>query len=218
MPRQVDHDVRRAQIADASLDVALAHGLAQVSVPRTARAAGVSVGLVQHYFPAKAGLLVAAFTRLTDRSDARIATIVARGEEQAETIRSMAADALRELLPLDPDRRREVIVRREFEVSALRDADLEEVAERSVARLRRRLADVVVNGLACGESSADADPDTVALDLLVAVEGVQGLTLHPAAADAAGVLEAALVRAFPGRCRRRDAVPSHRGRGAVTGG
>ena len=58
MPRHADHDARRRQLADAALHVALDQGLDRVSVPRIAAQAGVSVGLVQHYFPAKAALVV----------------------------------------------------------------------------------------------------------------------------------------------------------------
>ncbi|MFI9597115.1 TetR/AcrR family transcriptional regulator [Nonomuraea sp. NPDC052265] len=57
MPKQVDHAARRAEIAHAALRLCARDGLTGVSIGRVAQEAGVSKGLVQHYFPAKADLL-----------------------------------------------------------------------------------------------------------------------------------------------------------------
>ena len=57
MPRVVDHDERRRQIARVVSDIAAERGLSDVSFREVAGRAGVSVSLVQHYFGDKANLL-----------------------------------------------------------------------------------------------------------------------------------------------------------------
>ena len=67
MPKQVDHAERRATLARAALELCAREGLAAVTVGLVAQQAGVSKGLVQHYFPAKTDLLRA--TARTLRAD-----------------------------------------------------------------------------------------------------------------------------------------------------
>ena len=74
------------------LDIALTQGLDRVSVPRIAQRAGVSVGLVQHYFPAKAALVVTAYEALAARVEARAAkipSVVASNEEDTAMIKEL---------------------------------------------------------------------------------------------------------------------------------
>ena len=66
MPRVVDHEERRRQIATAVSDIAATRGLSDVSFREVAARAGVSVSLVQHYFGDKANLLM---TTLEIQSD-----------------------------------------------------------------------------------------------------------------------------------------------------
>ncbi|MGV7636496.1 TetR family transcriptional regulator, partial [Mycobacterium kansasii] len=53
MPRSVDHEERRAQLADALARVAARDGLHAVSMRSVAAEAGVSLRLVQYYFTSK---------------------------------------------------------------------------------------------------------------------------------------------------------------------
>ncbi|MGH3910171.1 MAG: TetR/AcrR family transcriptional regulator, partial [Pseudonocardiaceae bacterium] len=53
MPKRVDHRARRTQIADALMRVAATKGLQAVSLRHVAHEAGVSAGMVQHYFRTK---------------------------------------------------------------------------------------------------------------------------------------------------------------------
>ncbi|BDH55508.1 transcriptional regulator [Tsukamurella sp. PLM1] len=71
MPRSVDHDERRAQIADALARVAARDGLHAVSMRSVAAEAGVSLRLVQYYFTSKQQLLVGALRRLEEQSNER---------------------------------------------------------------------------------------------------------------------------------------------------
>lgn len=57
MPRIVDHDQRRREIAFGVLQVMAERGLAAVTLRSVAAAAGVSMGRIQHYFATKDDLL-----------------------------------------------------------------------------------------------------------------------------------------------------------------
>lgn len=58
MPKIVDHDQRRWEIAQALWQVIYARGIDGVSFRAVAEAAGVSIGRVQHYFSSKDELVV----------------------------------------------------------------------------------------------------------------------------------------------------------------
>jgi TetR/AcrR family transcriptional regulator, transcriptional repressor of bet genes len=63
VPKKVDHEQRRNEIADAAGRLAAANGLAGVSFREVAAEAGMSVANVQHYFGSKHDLLVGALDR-----------------------------------------------------------------------------------------------------------------------------------------------------------
>ncbi len=69
MPRVVDHEERRRQIATAVSDIAATRGLSDVSFREVAAQAGVSVSLVQHYFGDKANLLMTTLEIQSDHDD-----------------------------------------------------------------------------------------------------------------------------------------------------
>ena len=71
MPKRVDHEERRRQIADALLRVAATRGLHATGMREVAAEAGVSLRLVQYYFGTKEELLLAAMQYLAVRFSAR---------------------------------------------------------------------------------------------------------------------------------------------------
>ncbi|MFD9607306.1 TetR/AcrR family transcriptional regulator [Streptomyces sp. NPDC059970] len=77
MPKRVDHEERRTQIADAFIRVAGRRGLHAVGMRDVAAEAGVSLRLVQYYFETKEKLLFYGVQHLTDRFTARVGTRLA---------------------------------------------------------------------------------------------------------------------------------------------
>ncbi|MDY7085578.1 MAG: TetR family transcriptional regulator C-terminal domain-containing protein [Actinomycetota bacterium] len=77
MPKIVDHEARRRLIADALIKVAAEQGLEAVSLRHVAAAAGVSVGMVQHYFHTKDEMMAFALAAVMDRTESRIRSAVA---------------------------------------------------------------------------------------------------------------------------------------------
>jgi TetR/AcrR family transcriptional regulator, transcriptional repressor of bet genes len=99
MPRQVDHDARRAELSLAVWRVVSEHGLDGLTLRSVAAAAGCTTGRVAHYFRDKQALLTHArdvmHRRMADRIDALPAQRDARASLRA---------VLLEGLPLDADR------------------------------------------------------------------------------------------------------------------
>ncbi|MEU5867600.1 TetR family transcriptional regulator [Nonomuraea sp. NPDC047529] len=87
MPKQVDHAARRAEIAHAALRLCAHDGLAGVSIGRVAQEAGVSKGLVQHYFPAKADLLRAGAHLLRQEIERHVRAALPDAGSPADTLR-----------------------------------------------------------------------------------------------------------------------------------
>src|SRR5690349_15790803 len=82
MPKHVDHEERRAQIADALIRVAGRRGLHAVGMRDVAAEAGVSLRLVQYYIETKEKLLFYGRQHLTHRFTARVgARLAAAGAD-----------------------------------------------------------------------------------------------------------------------------------------
>ena len=104
MPKKVDHESRRRLIADALMKVAAEQGLEAVSLRHVATAAGVSAGMVQHYFHTKDEMMAFAIAAVSERSEARgRAALAELGPDPAPRVllRTMIAT----LLPLDGEAR-----------------------------------------------------------------------------------------------------------------
>lgn len=172
MPRVADHDQRRAQIALAFQRLLAAEGFASVSFAKLAAEAGISVGLIQHYFPGKDVLLRFAYdeaaSRLTERVRLRVRNGAAAGLPIAELLR----DSLAELLPLDEQREIEYRVRQGLQAQAAHHPGLAEVAYRSGGEILRYVTTVVEDGVRCGEVEAGVDAVLAARLILATVQGL----------------------------------------------
>ncbi|MHA6800393.1 TetR/AcrR family transcriptional regulator [Bounagaea algeriensis] len=119
MPKLVDREAARREIAAALLSVLAEQGIDAVSVRTVATAAGRSPGAVQKYFATKDEMLAAALELYCERSGARI-DAVARDGDPVETVTALVAATL----PLDEPRRVDTLVLHEFALRAARDERL----------------------------------------------------------------------------------------------
>ncbi len=107
VPKRVDHEERRRQIADALLRTAATRGLHATGMREVAAEAGVSLRLVQYYFGTKEELLLAAMQHLAaqfgERAQARINRL--KETESPVSPRDVIAAILTEALPADNERR-----------------------------------------------------------------------------------------------------------------
>lgn len=75
MPKQIDHEIRKKQIAEATWRVILDKGMAGASVRNIAEEAGVSLGALRHYFTTQDELLVYAMRLVKEQATVRIKKI-----------------------------------------------------------------------------------------------------------------------------------------------
>jgi len=72
MPKIVDHDERRDQIALVACRVVAENGFDQATIVRIAREAGYTTGMVAHYFDTKQDIIIAALRLILRRIEERL--------------------------------------------------------------------------------------------------------------------------------------------------
>lgn len=100
VPRQVDHNKRRAEVVEIATDLIAEGGLDALTVRNVAKAAGYSTAIVSHYFADKRELLFHIYRAAVARAGARTAAILAADPCDLDG----CIDAL---LPLDDERCRD---------------------------------------------------------------------------------------------------------------
>ncbi|QTD39901.1 TetR/AcrR family transcriptional regulator [Sporosarcina sp. Te-1] len=106
MPKIINHDERKQQIAQAMWRVILDKGMEGATVRNIAEEAGLSLGALRHYFSTQDDLLVYAMTLVTERATARIEAVVKRNLPPRE----MVLAVLYEIVPLNEETRAEMQV------------------------------------------------------------------------------------------------------------
>jgi TetR/AcrR family transcriptional regulator, transcriptional repressor of bet genes len=73
MPKIVDHEQRRDEIALVACRVVAQYGFEQATIVRIARAAGCTTGMIAHYFDTKQDIIVASLRLILRRIEERLA-------------------------------------------------------------------------------------------------------------------------------------------------
>jgi TetR/AcrR family transcriptional repressor of bet genes len=97
MPKIVDHDERRDQIALVACRVVAENGFDQATIVRIAREAGYTTGMVAHYFDTKQDIIIAALRLILRRIEERLTK--PSGDAQTDLL-----TVLSEALPIDEQR------------------------------------------------------------------------------------------------------------------
>ncbi|HUJ06825.1 MAG TPA: TetR/AcrR family transcriptional regulator [Streptosporangiaceae bacterium] len=204
MPKRVDHEQRRRQIADALVRTAATRGLHATGMREVAAEAGVSLRLVQYYFGTKEGLLLAAMQRLAVQfSDRVVARIRMTETGSPASPRDVIAAILTEALPADDERRTFTIVYTAYLALSLTDPAL---AISPLARNSSVVSDVIAAQLraaqAAGDMPARLDPDLEAVILMTMSAGLGTGVLvgQSSAGQAQAVIDYHLRRLFPADC------------------
>lgn len=157
VPRLIDHDQRREELAQALWQVVTSKGIGAVSIREVAATAGVSAGSLRHLFPTREQLVIAAAEQMLRNVERRIRSL----PRDVPPLR-FAEDALAQTLPLDAERRIE------FAVNLALVA--EEPAVPALAGIRRQTYDDLrglcrlVVGILQPDDRAESGPDDVAGD------------------------------------------------------
>jgi AcrR family transcriptional regulator len=170
MPKLVDPDQRRSELAQAVWTVIRRDGLQRASVRNVAREAGLSMGSLRHYFASQSELLCFAMQLVGDRARARLAAL-----EPAADPRRRAEQLLGELVPLDDERRAESEVWLAFTGHALVDPAQRAIHQRIHDQLNGACATAVTILAAAGLTAEGLD---VALEASRLHALLDGLALH----------------------------------------
>ncbi len=202
MPKRVDHEERRRQIADALLRTAATRGLHATGMRDVAAEAGVSLRLVQYYFGTKEELLLFAMQQLAAQFSERALTRIRRTGETGgpASPRDIIAAILTEGLPADDERRTFTIIYTAYLALSLTNPAL---AIAPLVRNSSAVIDVVAAQLraaqAAGDTPAHLDPDTEAVSLLTMSAGLGTSVIvgYSSPEQAQAVIDYHLYRLFP---------------------
>ncbi len=214
MPKRVDHEERRRQIADALLRTAATRGLHATGMREVAAEAGVSLRLVQYYFGTKEELLLAGMQHLAAQFAARATARLRQAGTSGgpASPREVIAAILAEGLPADGERRTFTILYTAYLALSLTDPAL---AIAPLVKNSTAVIDVVAAQLrlaqAAGATPAHLDPGLEAVSLLAMSAGLGTSVLvgHSSPGQAQAVIDYHLSRLFPqaGRCCAGDPAP-----------
>ena len=159
MPKIVDHQSRRTEIGLAVLDVVASDGLENLTVRKIATASGWSTGVLAHYARDKDEMIALAIEAMAERFVGRLQAIDTH--EPREVLRTL----LRELLPLDTERRTEALVWFRLATYAL-NRESAPVIRRGHRELRRVTTNIVAS------LGVDRDPEEVSTELIALADGL----------------------------------------------
>jgi AcrR family transcriptional regulator len=177
VPKIVDHELRRQELLAATWRVIARTGIVGVTTREIAREAGVSTGVLAHYFADKEELLAAAL-RLSHQQ------VYARIRERTQGL--LGLDAIRalmlEALPLDSERLLEAQIEINFLSLALGNSGLRDLQHEEFERFWDALHYRVCEAQKLGHIHvpAGADPSDITHELVILVEGLsQEAVLYP---------------------------------------
>ncbi|MEU8893986.1 TetR family transcriptional regulator [Streptomyces sp. NPDC048442] len=198
MPKRVDHEERRTQIAEALIRVAGRRGLHAVGMRDVAAEAGVSLRLVQYYFQTKEKLLFHGLQHLTDRFTARVSDrLAAAGPDPGA--RATVEALLLASLPTDEESRTFHLLYSSYAMLSVTDEalaaqpfiDSPDAAENALTGLLEQAQEA---GLA--DPGADARTEAVSLLAMAAAMGTSILVGQRKPESAVAVLQHHLDRIF----------------------
>lgn len=167
MPKIVDHAVRRLEVADAVIRLIRRDGVEAVTIRHVAAESGWSPGVLGHYFADKDALLLAAFQRVADAVVERVARRHVVGEPL-----SVLRWILRNMLPMDAERRAEVQVWFAFLGHALARPPLAAAQRAVYDEWRRALGAVLQQAAEAGVLVPGVEPAGEAAALVSFVDGL----------------------------------------------
>jgi AcrR family transcriptional regulator len=122
VPKFVDHEQRRKEIASAVWRVMARDGVADISIRSVAAEAGWSSGALRHYFATRAELLAFACEEVIEQVTDRLMSLTTSPD-----IRDAVAQVLLETMPVDDERRIEASLSFAFLALGLGDPELARV-------------------------------------------------------------------------------------------
>jgi AcrR family transcriptional regulator len=173
MPRIVDHEQRRAEIAETAAGLIAEGGLEAATIREIARHSGYSKGIIEHYFDGKSELIDAALGWANERYLDRASRATA-GLQGLAALRAR----LRATVPSDPALRMEWKIRLLFWSMAAIDPVLQkQQAGRTRDAVAHFAADLLV-AQELGEIPSSVSVEVLARRILFSASGLSCAILH----------------------------------------
>lgn len=164
MPKIVDHEQRRRELAAAAVRVMARGGIESASTRAVADEAGWSTGVLKHYFDGKDDLLRHVLRELERRNRERFE----RSREASDGFGAIA-DAVTSMVGSDPDETRVWLA---FVAKAGADPAISPAMRRAIGVWVGRWAELVRRGQADGSIRADVDPERAGAEIHALVHGL----------------------------------------------
>jgi AcrR family transcriptional regulator len=170
VPKLVDHDARRTELAQALWRLVRRDGVAAASVRSVAAEAGWSPSALRYYFSTQSELLAFAMQHVVGQARER-----AMSADLAGPVRVVAQHLLEQILPLDDDRKLEAQVWLALAGHRSLDSAAQQSLEEADDAVEQVTALVLTAAARQGRLPADRDAGVEAAKLHALVDG---LTLH----------------------------------------
>ncbi|WP_161881185.1 TetR/AcrR family transcriptional regulator [Deinococcus alpinitundrae] len=169
MPRIVDHDQRRRELAATVWALVREHGVEGVNLRLITEHSGWSSGAIRHYLPHREAILAFAAQHMAERVGARLLNLPRTGDPLSDFLK-----LVREVLPLDDERRAEAQVWLAFVALSLSDpglADTQGVAYQALNETFRQ----IFEAFSTLGWPAQHPPEAAAREVQALIDG---LTIH----------------------------------------
>jgi AcrR family transcriptional regulator len=168
LPRIVDHEERRREVAAAVLRVVARSGLNGVTMREVAAESGWSTGVLSHYFDSKRHLLHAALVEVSRQAGHHLRTAAGLQRAPLDTLRAL----LEEMLPLDERRTALCQVFSYFYGEGAAGGSTADELSSYYRVWRHFVCDAIVAGQADGSIRDDVNPELMAEVLVAMADGL----------------------------------------------
>jgi AcrR family transcriptional regulator len=169
MPKIVDHDQRRAELADVVLDLIAREGIKAVTTRSVAELSGWSTGVINHYFKSHHGLLVGALQRAAEIQGRMFRQL--RLDSTADPLERLRL-LTESILPLDDRRIAMTRIFLVFYAEAGANPDAREEVVDYLHNWRRVVQRIVEDAQASDQVPADISSVQLATELVALADGM----------------------------------------------
>lgn len=167
MPKKIDHQTRRLELTDALMRLTRREGWDAISLRKVAAEAGVSMGMVQHYFTTKDEMLRFVVEMVSEDVRQRIRVRAAK-LPAGHSPRLLVWTVLSEMIPSPPRRTAEVEGAEVFVRRFLLSPESSAQFARDGAELKQAIKEQIL----LGRKGSDADAERDAGGLIAMLNGL----------------------------------------------
>lgn len=171
MPKIVDHEQRRRQIAESVWTIIGLRGIEAVTLRSVAAEAGVSMGTVQHYFSTKDEMLVSACTQFVELASSGADSLMDASNDPSQP-RTIIRAIMQQTMPLTEEQRTGSAVWLAFVTRAAVDDQLAAFIRQAWDRLHRFVSSQLAIAQEAGQVPQGLDADLEAAVLITMADGL----------------------------------------------